>query len=47
MPNIVDWILGRRQVEYEQDEGLDLAVQTVGELRGRTFIILPKNWAHN
>ena len=30
----------RRQVEYEQGEGLDLAVQTVSELRERTFKVL-------
>jgi len=37
METLIDWILGRKHVEHEEDQGLHLAIRTVEGFVGRTF----------
>jgi len=37
MANFVDWLAGRKSMEYGEGEGLELALRTAEEFDGRTF----------
>ena len=37
MGTIIDWLTGKRRVEYKESRGLSLAIQTIEEFTGRTF----------
>lgn len=37
MANLVDWLAGRKRIEYTEDVGLSLAIQTIDEFAERTF----------
>jgi hypothetical protein len=37
METIVDWLAGRKCVEHQEGQGLDLAAQTIEKFSGRTF----------
>ena len=37
MEIIIDWLAGRKGVEHKEGQGLDLAIQTIGEFSARTF----------
>ena len=37
MTHIIDWLAGRRRIEFKEGAGLSLAIQTIEEFAGRTF----------
>jgi len=37
MANPIDWLVGRKRIEYKEGLGLSLAIQTIEEFAGRTF----------
>jgi len=37
MASLIDWLSGRKNIEYEEGTGLSLAIQTIEEFAGRTF----------
>ncbi len=38
METIIDWLSGRKCIERKKAQGLSLAIQTIEEFAGRTFI---------
>ena len=37
MANLIDWLAGRKHIEYKEGLELSLAIQTIEEFAGRTF----------
>jgi len=39
MTNFIDWLAGRKKVIHQEDEGINLVIQTINEFENRTFTL--------